>query len=201
MAIDHEVYKKINVRNFMEAQLRYRKDLNSSVFGAGPAKPKKRKAAAVKREPASEVPVQATPKPIPRIDFVKRNIDDAAYSRNRQKVVPCVSKKETVVNAIHEPGSIPRGVANRKREILAAKMPRKESECPEGMRMLSEDEKLESLDALGNRKEEIEETLGHAPLRIESQSLIRQHRELEQELQDIDRSMDQLKRKYVFVPE
>jgi hypothetical protein len=189
----------------MEAQLRYRKDLNSSVFGAAPAKLKKKKGSASKREPTENVQEQPASKPDPkrnrRIDFVKRNIDDAACSRNRQKVKPGVSRKEAVLNAVHEPGSIPKGVADRKREILAAKMPHKESDCPPGMRMLSEEEKLDSLEVLEHRKEEIEETLGHAPLRIESQSLIRQHRELEQELQDIDRSMDQLKRKYVFVPE
>jgi hypothetical protein len=189
----------------MEAQLRYRKDLNSSVFGAAPGKPKKKKSLGTKREPTENVQEQPASshdrKPTRRIDFVKRNIDDAAYSRNRQKVKPGVTRKEAVLNAVHEPGSIPRGVSDRKREILEAKMPRKESDCPPGMKMLSEEEKLESLEALGHRKEEIEETLGHAPLRIESQSLIRQHRELEQELQDIDRSIDQLKRKYVFVPE
>jgi hypothetical protein len=80
-------------------------------------------------------------------------------------------------------------------EIIAGKMPRKESACPPGMRLLSEEEKLDSLKALGNCKEEIDETLGHAPLRIESQVLIKQ------ELQDIDRSMEQLKRKSVFVPD
>jgi hypothetical protein len=189
----------------MEAQMRFRKDMASCVFGGKKAKPKPKKV--VKPPTPENAPPDAADesksekKNAPRVNFVRRNIDDAAYSRNRQKVVPAVSRKEAVLRAVHEPGEIPSAISQRKKDLIASKLPPKESDCPPGMRLLSEDEKVESLDALSHRKEEIEETLGHAPLRIESQTLIRQHRELEQELQDIDRSMDQLKRRYVFVPE
>jgi hypothetical protein len=182
----------------MEAQLRYRKQLGSKAFGPQPqAKPKK----AAARIPLAENVQSVEQKPTPRIDFVQRNIDSAAGSKSRQKVKPSLSRKEVILNTCHPPGEIPEAIAQRKKAMIAAKNPPKEQCCPPGCRMLSDEEKLESLAALQSQKEEIEAVLGHAPLRIESQSLLRQQREMEQHLRDIEHSMDQLKKKYVFVPE
>jgi hypothetical protein len=157
--------------------------MKSSVFGE--QKPKARKLVAKKPTPETTEP-DAEPKTArknaSRVNFVRRNIDGAACSRNRQKVVPSVSRKEAILNAVHEPGTIPSAVSQRRKDLIARKVPPNESDCQAGMRLLSDEEK------------EIE-------TRIESQTLIRRHRELEQEFQDIDRSMDQLKRKYVFGPE
>ena len=75
------------------------------------------------------------------------------------------------------------------------------SVCPPGMRLLSEEEKAIAIDDLTEQKQEIESTLGRAPLRIESPQLQRQQRMLEQQLIDIESSLEQLKKKYVFVPE
>jgi hypothetical protein len=184
----------------MEAQLRYRKQLGSMAFGQQP--PAKAKKAAARTPLAENVqPPAAERKATPRIDFVRRNVDLAARTKSRQKVKPSPSRKELILNACRQPGEIPETIAQRKRDMIAAKNPPKEQRCPPGCRMLSEEEKLESLENLQAQKAEIEEVLGHAPLRIESQSLLRQQREMEQQLRDIEHSMDQLKKKYVFVPE
>jgi hypothetical protein len=191
----------------MEAHLRYRKDLSSSVFD----RPKS--ARTVKKHIKDEdVPNEnedtitcgntaRTSRKKPRIDFIRRNIETAATSRSRLKRKVPISAKAAIIDAVHKPGSIPRYVSARKEAMLAERNTPKEARCPPGMRLLSDEEKLESMAVLTEQRAEIEEILGHAPLHIESHTLLRQHRQMEEQLGSIERSMEQLNRKYVFVPE
>lgn len=190
----------------MEAKLRYQKELRSG----GVKKTIGTKAQ--KKKPENQAPKQinkvditrSAPKEIPkaygdpRIDFVQRNIEQASNQKSRAKVDKGPNRKERIVNQIHAPGEIPH-YSQRPAEIDKDCEP--ESICPPGMRLLSEEEKQQAIIDLTEQKEEIIATLAKAPLTIESPQMQRQQRMLEQQLTDIESSLEQLKKKYVFVPE
>jgi hypothetical protein len=106
-----------------------------------------------------------------------------------------------VLNSVHPPGSIPRAVSQWRADILAEKNIPAEAKCPPGMRLMSEDEKIESIAALNLQKEEIEENLARRPLNVESQTLMRKFKEMENQLDEIEQEAEKLKKKYVFVPQ
>lgn len=191
----------------MEAHLRFKRQMNSAAPFATEKrtvpkkapKPKHRAIPEPEPEPPMKSPIKANkPKAEPRIDFIQRNIEEAADAKTRaHKPKPGPKKYENA----HKPGEIPKFITRRKEEIEAEHAPIPESKCPPGMRLLSDEEKMDAILNLKEQKEAIEAQLAKAPLRIESPQLLRQKRMLEQELTDIDASIDQLSRQYVFVPE
>ena len=191
--------------HLMEAHLRYRKQLSSVAFGGTGVRKSVKRQLAPKTEAENHVENVANQKPEkrqkPRIDFIQRNIDTAANAPSRQKRVEPISRKQALIDSTHVPGAIPRYVAERNERLEIERSTPKEARCPPGMRMLSEQEKMDAISNLNSQKAEIERTLGHAPLRIESHAMQKHQRELEQQLNEIERSLEQLNRKYVFVPE
>ncbi|OHS95137.1 TonB [Tritrichomonas foetus] len=195
--------------NIMEAKLRYRKEIQSGGVKKGlGSQTKQKKSNTQTKEEINNVDItHSAPKEIPkafgapRIDFVQRNIDQANEQKSRAKEDKVPNRKERIVNKKHAPGEIPDYYAQRAAEQEARNYVPDEPKCPPGMRILTEREKYEALNDLTEQKEEIEKTLGKAPLRIESPQLLRQQRMLEQQLTDIEASLEQLKKKYVFVPE
>jgi hypothetical protein len=192
----------------MEAQLRYHRDFGSAIFPNPAGKltgPKllAHKATTARNKENFENMEQIDPELAvsPRINFMQRNIEEARIARSRQKRREARSRKEILLNTKHEPGSIPNYVAVYREEMFIKKNTPKEARCPPGMRLMSEQEKSESIANLNAQKEEIEQILSRAPLIIERQKMVREHRELEQQLKDIEQSRDRLTRKYVFVPE
>jgi hypothetical protein len=195
----------------MEAHLRYQKQLGSRVFPkagpklTGPRPLRKHKATENAENPPPEIGeepvVPLSERSTPRINFIQRNIQTASVSKSRQKVQRSISKKEVVIGATHQAGAIPRYVSERKEQMEREKNTPREARPPAGMRLLSEDEKAKAMSNLGAQKDEIEQVLARAPLVIESQTLLRKHREMEEQLKELDHSVEQLKRKYVFVPE
>lgn len=180
----------------MEARKRFRGQLSGEgVQGAlGGSAPKR---APPKKKPEPE---------IPPVEFIvekpkkKRAMvpPEVAPDRNRQKL-----PKKTVPDYghAHQLGARPAYMEQRKAEIAAKNKPPEESNCPPGMKELTQQEKAEALDSLRYQKEEIEATLAKAPLRIESPQLLRQKKDLEQQLSEIEHSIQQLQKKHVFVPE
>jgi hypothetical protein len=69
------------------------------------------------------------------------------------------------------------------------------------MRLLTDDEKRESIQELNDQKEDIIARLSRMPLKLESPTLIREKKMMEVELDEIEKSIDQLTKKYVFVPD
>jgi SMC interacting uncharacterized protein involved in chromosome segregation len=84
--------------------------------------------------------------------------------------------------------------------LQAGNEPPPDHTCPRGTRMLTEEEKEESIAILSDQKEELLARLAKMPLTVETPTLVREKKMLEIELDEIDKSIDQLKRKYVFVP-
>ncbi|KAH0794407.1 enkurin domain-containing protein 1 [Histomonas meleagridis] len=137
----------------------------------------------------------------PRINFVQRNIQSASQQKSRAKPDKPKGMKERIVNSKHAPGEIPKYLEQRKDEIKAKNAPPPDVKCPKGMRLLSDEEKQEAVLSLQQRKQEIEATLAKAPLRIESPQLLRNERQLRQELSEIESTLRHFKKKYVFVNE
>jgi hypothetical protein len=181
----------------MEAQLRYRKELNSSIFPMAHKALRKNRISAQESFTESESDVPTDAKKPPRLDFIQRNIDHAAHSKSRQKVAPEPSKKQLIVDAVHRPGRIPKASREKAKPSQAAQPIR----CPPGTRLLSEAQKAEAIASLEGQKQDLEEVLGHSSLHVEGQARIKRQREMENELRGIERSLDQLNREFVFVPE
>lgn len=204
----------------MEARLRYQKELRSGGVTkninaktaqkkkvAKPPTETKKKVEKPPPEPVNKVDItRSAPKEIPkaygepRIDFIQRNINQAANQKSRAKNDKTTTHKDKIINQKHAPGEIPHYYAKRSADTESINY-EDEMACPPGMRLLSEEEKAQAIEDLTEQKKEIEATLGRSPLRIESPQMQRQQRMLEQELKDIESSLEQLKKKYVFVPE
>jgi len=186
----------------MEAHLRYQRELNSGSIknSLGAKKATIPKKAVKKREnpPEPEIDEKLEIKPEPRLDFIQRNIYQASQQAQRTKV-PKPEPKE--YGKVHRPGEVPRYIEERKANIILENAPPPDVKCPRGMRIMTEEEKHESRRSLNERKAEIEAQLARAPLRIESPQLLRSKRMLEQEIADLEQSLNQLSKKYVFVPE
>lgn len=192
----------------MEAKLRYQKELRTGACRKSNTKNKMKKLDYPQNGKINKIDItHSAPKKIPnaygepRIDFIQRNIDQASNQKSRVKGVKPLNRKEIIVNQKHAPGEIP--FQSSHSSLNTDKTIRYEdgTVCPPGMRLMSDEEKAIAIDDLTDQKQEIELTLGRAPLRIESPQMLRQQRMLEQQLQDIEASLEQLKKKYVFVPE
>lgn len=192
----------------MEAKLRYRSQLSSN--GASAClyqekkvvkKPKAKVTPQPKKieEPKEEEPPKPSPKPKPkpRIDFIQRNIDEAAETKSRAHVP---KPKGKVIEPDHLPGEIPSYMDQVREELHSESHQSATIKCPKGTRVMTEEEKAIAIENLKAEKQEIETRLGKAPLHIESPQLLRNKKLLEQQLVEIDQSLAQLSKKYVFVP-
>jgi hypothetical protein len=189
----------------MEAQLRYRHHLGSdgfkSTFGGGQKvsrRPRAPEPARIQKPPAKP---DIAPSGLPRLDFVQRNISRAADQKSRAKPAHVPTSKERIVDARHAPGQIPQYIEVRKAKMDSRNVVPQGDGCPPGMRLLGENEKQESILDLDEQKEEMIAKLSRLPLNIESPTLLREKKMIEAELDEIERSIDQLKKKYVFVPD
>ena len=199
----------------MEARLRMKKEMGSGgvkkKMGVQketpkhlPPAPEISKKTTEKAEPPKPSPKAEAkpekPKAPPRIDFIQRNIDQAAEQKSRAKK-NVATKKEKLIEQRHAPGEIPHYIEATKEKMRMAKEPAKESDCPPGMRLLSEEEKQEAIESLQEQKRDIESQLSKFSLRLESPTILREKRMLEAELDQIEQSIQQLGKKYVFVPD
>jgi hypothetical protein len=132
---------------------------------------------------------------------MQRNISGAGDQKSRAKPEHVLSPKERAIAARHAPGEIPQYLEVRKTVLQSVNEPPSTQGCPPGTRLLSEEEKAESIQDLTDQKEEITARLARLPLRLESPSLIREKKMMELELDEIEKSIEQLKKKYVFVPD
>lgn len=194
----------------MEAKLRYRSQLSSNgaagcLYQEKKTKPiKKAKPVAPKPKPKEveeeivETPKpQPKPKPKPRIDFIQRNIDEAGETKSRAHVPKPQGKN---IEPDHLPGEIPSYMDQVREELRSENHQPSGVKCPKGTRLMSEEERQLAIENLKAEKQEIETRLGKAPLHIESPQLLRNKKLLEQQLADIDQSLAQLSKKYIFVP-
>jgi hypothetical protein len=132
---------------------------------------------------------------------VQRNISGACGQKSRAKPDHVPTYKELVVDTRHAPGEIPHFVGAHKAAMVSKSAVPQADGCPPGMRLLSEQEKQDSIQELTDQKEELTTKLARLPLTIESPTLLREKKLMEIELDEIEKSIDQLKKKFVFVPD
>lgn len=183
----------------MEAKLRYRKELGSSHFRKQNIR-KSHKNVKPKVQESPE-PIPQTPRSPPRIDFIQRNIDTASTARSRQPNPSPISRKQCIIDATHELGTIPDYVTDRKIAIEIENSIPDEARCPPGKRLMTEEEKISIIRDLLIQKYNIEQKLAHEPLKMNTLAQLRQHEAMEQRLEEIDTAVEYLKHKYVFVSE
>lgn len=70
---------------------------------------------------------------------------------------------------------------------------------PEGMRLLSEEERVETLLALQRNKGEVQKAMQALPLRIETHSQIRWRDDLERRMREVDKGIKVFSRPKVLV--
>ena len=134
----------------------------------------------------------------PRIDFIQKNIEQASSQKSRAKVP---QKEPKHFENQHAPGEIPHFVEERKTQLTERKDPTPKYQIPPGMRLMTQGEKEEAISSLLIEKKEIESELAHAPLKIESETAKREIRIREDKLKEIDKSIEQLRAKFVLIPD
>lgn len=100
-------------------------------------------------------------------------------------------------------GQVPQYLLERKLEMAAdveAQQRAKEAALiPPGMRLLPEEERLETLEILRRNREEVERAIQHLPLRTETQGAIRRRDELERRLREVEDAQKIFSRPKVLV--
>jgi hypothetical protein len=108
-------------------------------------------------------------------------------------------KDKNFQETMHLPGEVPRYLDQRKVDIIAESQPPTPKGKP-GMRLMTEEEKLLALEDLNERRAELEEILCRLPLQVETPSMMREKNLIESELGEVDASISQLQKKFVYVP-
>ncbi|KAG9396596.1 Calmodulin-binding [Carpediemonas membranifera] len=104
----------------------------------------------------------------------------------------------------HEAGSVP---VYLKRRVKAAEEARQKAaeeeaarqDCPEGMVLVPEAQRLELLEIMTKQKEELEKELGRLPMNCDTESLRRRKGEIEKKLTGLDRDISQMSRTKVYI--
>eukprot|EP00201_Polytomella_parva_P013485 CAMPEP_0175061004 /NCGR_PEP_ID=MMETSP0052_2-20121109/13348_1 /TAXON_ID=51329 ORGANISM="Polytomella parva, Strain SAG 63-3" /NCGR_SAMPLE_ID=MMETSP0052_2 /ASSEMBLY_ACC=CAM_ASM_000194 /LENGTH=259 /DNA_ID=CAMNT_0016326819 /DNA_START=337 /DNA_END=1116 /DNA_ORIENTATION=- len=140
-------------------------------------------------------------------DFVAENRAGAAAPL--RQIGPRITEKEKESNDAlkylqkRDFGRIPQYLLERKLEMAADMEARERAKeaalIPPGMRLMPEEERLETLAVLKRNKEEIDKAIQGLPLRIETPGQIRRKDELESRLKEIDDAFKVFSRPKVLV--
>ena len=131
---------------------------------------------------------------------------------NKQKIIKGEIKKKTGVNTFNkssenpyhkEYGKTPQYIKNMKIEAQKKKkideLKKEQEKYPKGTRLLSEEERIFTLNQLIESKKEIENLVAKLPITMNSQSAKNKQDELYKKLDEIDKAIITFSRKKVFV--
>ena len=132
-------------------------------------------------------------------DFValnKLNINNKSLNeKDNQGTYRFVNKKDY--------GKVPEYIIQRKLEREELEMKKMEEEeaskIPQGMRKMSNEERLETLSILEENKNKVIESIKNLPLVIETPSMIRYQSQLNDKLKQIEQTMKIFRKQTVFV--
>eukprot|EP00753_Platysulcus_tardus_P014883 PLAT4602.3.p1 GENE.PLAT4602.3~~PLAT4602.3.p1 ORF type:complete len:270 (+),score=123.59 PLAT4602.3:154-963(+) len=127
-------------------------------------------------------------------DFIRRNAKSARRAP--------VRKEEGKRSAEHERGTVPEYLLRRKEELVAeaeAARAVAEDDTPEGMVLLSEEERLQTLADLEASKREVDEALRKFPIAYDTPKLVRRKEELESRLLELEATIEVFSRDKVYV--
>ena len=106
--------------------------------------------------------------------------------------------------AVHENfGRVPKYLRNRKeqaqreKEAEAARAP--DPNCPKGMKLMPEEERVQTLEVLQNSREEAINQLAKMPFVLETPSAKRKHAELEMKLKEIEAALSLFNKQKVYI--
>jgi hypothetical protein len=130
-------------------------------------------------------------------DFIRKNRIEAIVSHPK-------TEAEEVVESKHEEyGHVPRYLEERKAqwEHEAEERRRKEPDpnCPPGMKLMPESERIETLEILERNKQEAMNQMQKLPFVIETPSMIRKKNDLEMKLKEIESAIRLFSRPKVYV--
>jgi hypothetical protein len=154
-----------------------------------------------------------TRKPIHRQSSVKAREEGRDFLNENKMVagmpptrLPRInSTKDDSVNYLHKPdfGRVPTYLLQRKIDLIdqqeAEMRAREAALIPPGMRLLPEDERLDTLAVLQKNRQDVERALQALPLRIETPGQIRRRDELERRLREIEEGLKVFARPKVLV--
>lgn len=131
-------------------------------------------------------------------DFISMNKSKAEQmhkKRHQTEQVQFVKKKDY--------GKVPEYIIKRKlekEEMEQKKMEELEAaKIPQGMRIMTDDERMETLDILHSNKKTVIESIKHLPLVIETPSMIKHQRDLNNKLKEIEKTIALFQKPTVFV--
>lgn len=132
--------------------------------------------------------------------------DYLAENRAQAKEAPkkfsekAAAKKFTDKNCY---GRVPEYILQRKLEMLQKveqdKIAAEQAKIPAGMRVMSEEERLETLGILKGNAKKVEGALAKLPLRVELPSMVKKEKTLRAKLQEIEDAIQIFNKKTVFV--
>jgi hypothetical protein len=114
------------------------------------------------------------------------------------------SDHEEKPQALHsEYGKVPQYLERYKEERQAKEDQRRheaeQASCPSGMRLMSEEERLETLELLRNGKAEVWSALNKLPIASNTPSIIRRRNEYERKLDEIESGLQTFSRQKVYI--
>ncbi|CAG9463960.1 unnamed protein product [Pedinophyceae sp. YPF-701] len=154
------------------------------------------------RRPKPSKSRSQNPKQVPpgQRDYISENIRDAACSR---PVKPTSEADDSEYLMKPDYGRVPMYLRERQIELAADKARRlaaaEAEQVPEGMRVLSEQERLETLQLLQEDHAEVERKIRALPFIVETPSQIRYKAELEERLKEIEEAVTMFSRSRVLV--
>ena len=130
-------------------------------------------------------------------NFISRN-------RSEAKILAPPEEHEVIQEPKHsEFGRVPKYLENRKaqweeeKEEIRRNAP--DPNCPPGMKLMSEDERLSTLEILQQNREEAMKQFSKLPFVIETASLIRRKNEIEMKLKEIENAIGLFSRPRVYI--
>jgi len=154
----------------------------------------------------AEAPVSPRKAPVPKEDgrFHHREIDFVASNRKGiQRMVPDRPKVQESPAKHESYGKNPKYLEERKQQMKEEKELRMRNmpdpDCPKGMKLMADEERLSTLENLQRSKTEVLQLLGKMPMVLETVSARKKQEVFENKLKEIENAINIFKKPKVFI--
>jgi hypothetical protein len=136
-------------------------------------------------------------------DFVKENVHQTREMRHLATSSMEDSKLTDGTLKTHKAGAVPKYLTKRKKEIEEEmekdRIEREGPDLPPGVTLLSEEERLETLEGLFKSQDEATSQLNRLPIMCETPSLLKKKETLEKQLEEMDNAISIFSRSHVYI--